>query len=143
MRRIVPSVFVIGFIAGSLPYTLAAQGAAGSPPAHAPAPPRGPVSLAPAGARPVALAGARPQVPGAVPAVRLGPGAWIGGAGGCRAVVPRWTALGAVLGLVTPLALRAVGAGNDSGKDVAASAVIGAGAGAVTGAVMCRQAGRA
>jgi hypothetical protein len=57
-----------------------------------------------------------------------------------RAVVPRWTALGVVLGLATPLALRAVGADRPGGKDLAAGAALGAGAGAVTGAVMCRQA---
>jgi hypothetical protein len=58
-------------------------------------------------------------------------------------VVPRWTALGTVLGVATPLALRAVGGGSASGKDVAASAVIGTGAGALTGTLLCRQAGRA
>jgi hypothetical protein len=132
-------------LAPVLPAALGAQAAGAAAAATAPAaviafaePPAGPVALAPAGARLVARDTVRSGRSSA--RARLGPGAWLGGAGGCRAVVPRWTALGAVLGLATPLALRAVGADRPRGKDLAAGAALGAGAGAVTGAVMCRQA---
>lgn len=65
---------------------------------------------------------------------------WIGGVGGCRAVTLRWTALGAVLGLVMPLARHAVGADRPSSGDFVASTVIGTSAGVVTGALLCHRA---
>ena len=139
MRSLVATVVV----AVSLPCTLSAQRTSSAPLESAAAAPFGSVHSAPAGARPLGSDTARRSDRAAPPAVQPAPGTWVGGAGGCRRVVPRWTALGTVLGVATPLALRAVGGGSASGKDVATSAVIGTGAGALTGTLLCRQAGRA
>ena len=142
------SAVALCLAAGTLPHALQAQVTVDS---SAPAPQSGAgwvrmsvtpqaraVHPAPVGARPVTQ-DAEPRAGRTAPD-QSGPGAWIGGAGGCRTVVPRWTALGAVLGFATPLALRAVGSERANGKDVATSTGIGAVAGVFTGALLCRQA---